>query len=109
MNLFHIFVYIIDIDVFNMFFLFQVEREMCSASAEFEDFVLQFMDRYHSSVVPKYKKIYNIFFCEMSPVHINSLWPTILLPEHILTVLNASGSTFAIHQNNPYIPNFGDM
>lgn len=25
---------------------FQVEREMCSASAEFEDFVLQFMDRY---------------------------------------------------------------
>lgn len=24
----------------------QVEREMCSASAEFEDFVLQFMDRY---------------------------------------------------------------
>lgn len=23
----------------------QVEREMCSASAEFEDFVLQFMDR----------------------------------------------------------------
>lgn len=24
---------------------FQVEREMCSASAEFEDFVLQFMDR----------------------------------------------------------------
>ena len=25
---------------------FQVEREMCSASAEFEDFVLLFMDRY---------------------------------------------------------------
>lgn len=25
---------------------FQMEREMCSASAEFEDFVLQFMDRY---------------------------------------------------------------
>jgi hypothetical protein len=26
--------------------LTEVEREMCSASAEFEDFVLQFMDRY---------------------------------------------------------------
>lgn len=37
--------------VFSLFYLFiflydfQVEREMCSASAEFEDFVLQFMDR----------------------------------------------------------------
>ena len=31
---------------FLIFFVyFQVEREMCSASAEFEDFVLQFMDR----------------------------------------------------------------
>lgn len=28
-----------------MVFVLQVEREMCSASAEFEDFVLQFMDR----------------------------------------------------------------
>ena len=26
--------------------VFQVERKLCSASAEFEDFVLQFMDRY---------------------------------------------------------------
>lgn len=32
--------------VFHMLcMIFQVEREMCSASAEFEDFVLQFMDR----------------------------------------------------------------
>lgn len=29
-----------------LLYAFQVEREMCSASAEFEDFVLLFMDRY---------------------------------------------------------------
>lgn len=31
---------------FFFFGTFKVERELCSASAEFEDFVLQFMDRY---------------------------------------------------------------
>lgn len=32
--------------LFLFFGTFKVERELCSASAEFEDFVLQFMDRY---------------------------------------------------------------
>lgn len=26
--------------------MLQIEKELCSATAEFEDFVLQFMDRY---------------------------------------------------------------
>lgn len=31
---------------FSLIFFVQVEKELCSASAEFEDFVLQFIDRY---------------------------------------------------------------
>lgn len=44
------------------FFYCQVEREMCSASAEFEDFVLQFMDRYgvfmQNSIVCNFRVVF---------------------------------------------------